>query len=176
MYKDRINELRNRYFEGTTTGEEEKELMNYFVQEEEVPKEWMQEQQFFRQLAMAHDTNPPVPAGLEERLSQKIDAWAESEKRVSPTLNPTRNRRRWWIAGIAASLLLAGSIGMKLIQTTEVKDTHAELTPEMALIETERALLLLSSTLNKGMEQMYIAQQTTHKVQENINKALNQIN
>jgi hypothetical protein len=65
---------------------------------------------------------------------------------------------------------------MKLIQTTEVKDTHAELTPEMALIETERALLLLSSTLNKGMEQMYIAQQTTHKVQENINKALNQIN
>ena len=176
MYKDRINELRNRYFEGTTTGEEEKELMNYFVQEEEVPKEWMQEQQFFRQLAMAHDTNPPVPAGLKERLSQKIDAWAESEKRVSPTLNPTRNRRRWWIAGIAASLLLAGSIGMKLIQTTEVKDTHAELTPEMVLIETERALLLLSSTLNKGMEQMYIAQRTTHKVQENINKALNQIN
>ena len=176
MYKDRINELRNRFFEGTTTREEEKELMNYFVHEEEVPKEWMQEQQFFRQLAMAHDTNPPVPAGLKERLSQKIDAWAESEKRVSPTLNPTRRHRRWWIAGAAASLLLAGSISLKVTQTTAEKDAHAELTPEMALIETERALLLLSSTLNKGMEQMYIAQQTTQKVQENINKALNQIN
>ena len=172
MYKDRINELRNRYFEGTTTGEEEKELMNYFVQEEEVPKEWMQEQQFFRQLAMAHDTNPPVPAGLEERLSQKIDAWAESEKRITLTLNPAKRLRRWWIAGAAASLLLAGSIGLKMMQPPEEEN----LTPEMAYAETERALLLFAHTLNKGVEQMTTAQLATQRMQEKINRTLNQIN
>ena len=40
MDKDKIKELLERFFNGTTTREEETLLMQYFAQEENVPKEW----------------------------------------------------------------------------------------------------------------------------------------
>ena len=73
MDKDKIKELLERFFNGTTTREEETLLMQYFVQEENVPKEWEAEQQMFRQLAEARHTLPPVPQGLEKRLGKLID-------------------------------------------------------------------------------------------------------
>ena len=65
MDKDKIKKLLERFFNGTTTREEETLLMQYFAQEENVPKEWEAEQQMFRQLAEARQTLPPVPQGLE---------------------------------------------------------------------------------------------------------------
>ena len=178
MDKDKIKKLLERFFDGTTTREEETLLMQYFAQEENVPKEWEAEQQMFRQLAEARQTLPPVPQGLEERLGKLIDK-QESEDRQGHSITlPHRGRwsgslHRWWIVGAAACLLLAGSIGLKMMQQPTVEES---LTPERAYAETERALLLFAHTLNKGVEQMTTAQLATQRMQEKINRTLNQIN
>lgn len=171
MDKDKIKELLERFFDGTTTREEETLLMQYFVQEENVPKEWEAEQQMFRQLAEARHTQPSTPEGLEERLIKHINNLAEKESHT-PHLQP-RKANRWWTIGAAACLLLAGSIGLKMMQQPTVEES---LTPERAYAETERALLLFAHTLNKGVEQMTTAQLATQRMQEKINRTLNQIN
>lgn len=177
MDKDKIKELLERFFNGTTTREEETLLMQYFVQEENVPKEWEAEQQMFRQLAEARHTLPPVPQGLEERLGKLIDKQESEDKEGYSITLPHRERwsgslHRWWIVGTAACLLLAGSIRLEMMQPPEEEN----LTPEMAYAETERALLLFAHTLNKGVEQMTTAQLATQRMQEKINRTLNQIN
>ncbi len=170
MDKDKIKKLLVRFFDGTTTREEETLLMQYFAQEKNVPKEWEAEQQIFRQLAEARHTQPSTPEGLEERLIKHIDNLAEKESPI-PHLQP-RKANRWWTIGVAACLLLAGSIGLKMMQPPE----EEALTPETAYAETERALLLFAHTLNKGVEQMTTAQLATQRMQEKINRTLNQIN
>lgn len=170
MDKDRIQTLLDRFFDGTSTRQEEELLMQYFAKEENVPTEWKAEQQMFRQLAEARHTLPPVPKGLEERLKRNIDEWAK-EKQNKPRMQP-RRANRWWIVGAAACLLLVGSIGLKIIQPSE----EESLTPERAYAETERALHLFAHTLNKGVEEMATAQQATLQMQERINKVLKQLN
>lgn len=173
MDKDKIKELLGRFFDGTTTREEEELLIRYFDQED-IPEEWSNEKQMFQQLATIRHTQVPIPSGLEERLGKQIDVWAEREKKsVHPPL--LHHRRIWWSTSIAACLLLAGSISLKILQPAKDTPLPPDLTPQMALTETERALYLFSSTLNKGVKQMTIAQQTTQRVQENINQTLNRI-
>ncbi|MBQ8520703.1 MAG: hypothetical protein IJ456_04880 [Bacteroides sp.] len=171
MDRDRIQTLLDRFFDGTTTREEETLLMQYFTQEENVPGEWEAEQRMFRQLAETRHTLPPVPQGLEERLMTHIDEWAKKESHT-PRLQ-SRKANRWWIIGTAACLLLAGGIGLKMMQQPAEQES---LTPEAAYAETERALHMFAHTLNKGVEQMANAQQTTLRMQEKINRTLNQIN
>lgn len=177
MDKDRIKGLLEHFFNGTTTQEEETLLMQYFTQEENVPEEWKAEQLMFRQLAETRHTLPPVPQGLEERLSRLIDRQESEDEQSDPDSLPNKEKRRiplhrWWTIGAAASLLLAGSIGLKMMQPSE----EEILTPERAYAETERALQLFAHTLDKGVKQMAAAQQATLRMQENINKTLNQIN
>lgn len=177
MDKDRIKKLLERFFDGTTTREEEALLMQYFTQEGNVPEKWEAEQLMFRQLAETRHTLPPVPQGLGERLANLIDKQEAEDRQSNSSPLPHRERwsgslHRWWIAGAAACLLLAGSIGVKMMQPTE----EETLTPERAYAETERALQLFAHTLDKGVKQMAAAQQTTLRMQENINKTLNQIN
>ncbi len=177
MDKDRIKTLLERFFDGTTTRKEENLLMQYFTQEKNVPEEWKTEQLMFRQLAKARHTLPPVPQGLEERLSRLIDKQEAEDRQSNPDSLPKKEKRRiplhrWWTVGAAACLLLAGSIGLKMMQPSK----EEILTPERAYAETERALHLFAHTLNKGVKQIATAQQVTQRMQEKINRTLNQIN
>lgn len=54
------------------------------------------------------------------------------------------------------------------------KDTCS--TPEEAYVQAQRALVLMSSSLNKGLEEIETIHETTGKVKENVYEQLNRIN
>jgi len=91
---------------------------------------------------------------LEERLSQSIDRWGKKH----------RTLRLQWIGSIAASLLLLFGAGWYLQDDTPRKDTCA--TPEEAYAEAQKALVMFSTALNKGMKQMDALHETTERMEK----------
>lgn len=110
------------------------------------------------------------PEGLSRRLEEQIDAWAATEeKKARPQ---ARRRTLYWLSGAAASILLC----VGLFQYTP--DRHDRLTdtytnPREAAVAAEQALLLLSQNLNKGISQVDGAGQEIEKVNNILNKHLN---
>ena len=142
-----IEALLERYYDAQTSEAEEQRLKDFFLHEE-VPAHLQAEKEMFLQLQATN-----VPEGLEERLSQSIDRWGKKH----------RTLRLQWIGSIAASLLLLFGAGWYL-QEPPRKDTCA--TPEEAYMEAQKALVLFSTALNKGMKQMDVLQETTERVEK----------
>ena len=142
-----IEALLERYYDAQTSEAEEQRLKDFFLHEE-VPVHLQAEKEMFLQLQASG-----VPEGLEERLSQSIDRWGKKH----------RTLRLQWIGSIAASLLLLFGAGWYL-QEPPRKDTCA--TPEEAYMEAQKALVLFSTALNKGMKQMDVLQETTERVEK----------
>ena len=143
-----IEALLERYYDAQTSEAEEQRLKDFFLHEE-VPAHLQAEKEMFLQL-QATD----VPEGLEERLSQSIDRWGKKH----------RTLRLQWIGSIAASLLLLFGTGWYLQDDTPRKDTCA--TPEEAYAEAQKALVMFSTALNKGMKQMDALHETTERVEK----------
>ena len=142
-----IEALLERYYDAQTSEAEEQRLKDFFLHEE-VPAHLQAEKEMFLQL-QATD----VPEGLEERLSQSIDRWGKKH----------RTLRLQWIGSIAASLLLLFGAGWYL-QEPPRKDTCA--TPEEAYAEAQKALVMFSTALNKGMRQMDALHETTERMEK----------
>ena len=142
-----IEALLERYYDAQTSEAEEQRLKDFFLHEE-VPAHLQAEKEMFLQLQVA-----AVPEGLEERLSQSIDRWGKKH----------RTLRLQWIGSIAASLLLLFGAGWYL-QEPPRKDTCA--TPEEAYAEAQKALVMFSTALNKGMKQMDALHETTERVEK----------
>lgn len=113
-----------------------------------------------------------LPEGLSRRLEERIDGWAATEEKK---VRPLRTRRQilYWAGGIAASILLCvGFFQYDLSsRTPDCRDTYAD--PEDAAVAAEKALLLLSHNLNKGIGQINDAGQEFDKVNNILNKHLN---
>ena len=122
--------------------------MKDFFLHEEVPAHLLAEKEMFLQLQAS-----AVPEGLEDRLSQSIARWGKKH----------RTLRLQWIGSIAASLLLLFGAGWYLQEPT-LKDTCS--TPEEAYAEAQRALVMFSTALNKGIKQMDVLHDTTQKVEK----------
>ena len=142
-----IEALLERYYDAQTSEAEEKQLKDFFFHEE-VPPHLQAEKEIFLQLQASE-----VPEGLEERLSQSIDRWSKKNRTI----------RLQWIGSIAASLLLLFGAGWYL-QEPPRKDTCA--TPEEAYMEAQKALVLFSTALNKGMKQMDVLHETTERMEK----------
>ena len=142
-----IEALLERYYDAQTSETEERILKDFFLHEE-VPTHLLAEKEMFLQLQAS-----AVPEGMEDRLSQSIDQWGKKH----------RTLRLQWIGSIAASLLLLFGAGWYLQEPTR-KDTCS--TPEEAYAEAQRALVMFSTALNKGMKQMDVLHETTQKVEK----------
>ena len=142
-----IEALLERYYDAQTSETEERMLKDFFLHEK-VPAHLLAEKEMFLQLQAS-----AVPEGLEDRLSQSIDRWDKKH----------RTLRLQWIGSIAASLLLLFGAGWYLQEPTR-KDTCS--TPEEAYAEAQRALVMFSTALNKGMKQMDVLHETTEKVEK----------
>jgi len=126
-------------------------------------------------MQLAAQPAPEIPEELESRLSRKIDQWDTGEKRTLKIKKHTRTLRLQWIGSIAASLLILLSVGLYLYKPYPApQDTCA--TPEEAYVQAQKALIMLSSSLNKGIEKVESVQEATGKIQENVNEQLNRLN
>ena len=113
-----------------------------------------------------------LPEGLSRRLEKQIDTWASTEEKKTRSL--TRRRTLYWLSGVAASIMLR----ISFLQYKSSYQAHDRLSdtytnPKDAAAAAEKALLLLSQNLNKGISQVDNAGQEIDKVNNILNKHLN---
>ena len=158
---NQIEKLLERFYNAETSEAEEQMLKDFFFNEE-VPPHLQTEKEIFIQLYTLD-----IPDGMDKRLDKLIDEWDISEQRQSkrPSIHLLQ-----WIGSIAASLLLL--IGMSwYLQEPQRQDTCA--TPEEAYIHAEKALLLFSEALNKGIRPIEDMEKTNKNIRKQINKLNN---
>ena len=136
-----IRQLLERYYQGTTTRDEERRLKAYFAQDD-VPPTLAAEREMFRYLAHEARQTPPLPQGLEERLARHIDRLAAEEPRIGLHLYTQH--------GAAP------------------QDTFDD--PQLAYAEARRALHLFDATFGKGEQQMKEAREAAREVNKKLAK------
>ena len=112
----------------------------------------------------------PIPEGLEERLSAKIDEWEREEKKPRRRISVLR-----YVAAAACFALVFG-VGFHLLnQNIETnlaeQDTYQD--PVKAQQEAERALNMLAMNLNKGMGHLEKAKALSDKTEQSFYEKLN---
>ena len=117
----------------------------------------------------------PIPEGLEERLSKKIDEWEQAEKKEKAAVRrlPLPNILRY--AAAAACVVLVFGVGYHILSQDKYtnlaeQDTYQD--PVVAQQEAERALMLLAANLNKGMGQLEKAKALSDKAENTLNEQL----
>lgn len=165
-----IERLLERYYQGSASQEEEQQLKKHFDRDD-VPGGLEAEREMFRFFSRQARQDIPLPPGLEERLSKRIDQLEEEEKRQE-TARPARRLSSpallRWAGGIAASLVLLLGIGLYRQANDRPRDTFDN--PELAYAEARRALNLFGTAFDRGEKQMEKAGNTVQTVQDKLMK------
>ena len=171
MNIDKLTQLLEAFYNGTTNVEQEQELYRYFTSEN-VPEELDAEKRVFLSLYnLPADDTVEVPSSLNDKLGSLIDGLSEKEKPKRRSLMLKR------FSAIAASLLLLISIGLFVLNDRQPQsmlvDTYTD--PEEAYIETQKTLQLISSTLNDGIKPLKKANDDIIMVNQIVNESFNKI-
>ena len=116
----------------------------------------------------------PIPEGLEERLSAKIDEWEKEEKQQEAKHRSLFPKALRYTAA-AASVVLVVGVGIHLLSQDKYMDLAEQDTyqdPMQAKMEAERALNLLAINLNKGMGHLEKAKALSDKTEQTLNEQL----
>ena len=116
----------------------------------------------------------PIPKGLEERLSAKIDEWEKEEKQQEAKHRSLFPKALRYTAA-AASVVLVVGVGIHLLSQDKYMDLAEQDTyqdPMQAKKEAERALNLLAMNLNKGMGHLEKAKALSDKTEQTLNEQL----
>jgi len=127
----KIEILVEKYFEGNTTIEEEKVLKNYFSSNE-VADSLKQYQPLFSYLQIAKNEAAPTKFDVKPRILFKK-----------------------WISIAAVFVFIAVLTTVLNLKTNESQDLGTFNDPEIAYAETMKALELLATNVNHGMESVY---------------------
>ena len=160
---ENIKELITLYFEGKTNAQQEARLRTFFSQEQ-LPTSFLEDQKLMQALLQKDEI--PIPIDLEQQLCQNIDAWTLQEKQHKPY-----PFIRWkWMAAVAV-LLIAITLPIYFNQTTPQSET-AQLTQtdKEKIEEAQKALLLLSTNYNKGLQQLTLSQKTLSESKQAVTK------
>lgn len=182
MKTEYIIKLLDKYYDGSSSYQEEKELAEYFSGNEISP-DLRDEQLIFNNLHIEEDI--PYNEHFESSIEKVIDSLSEEDVSVSSfQAKPKRNTKFiFWASSIAASVLLLVSIGFVYLQHDKPKinntqialrDTYSD--PDKAYAEAEKALMLISKNLNKGISEIETLNEGVDKSNEIIEKNLNRIN
>ena len=117
----------------------------------------------------------PIPEGLEERLSAKIDEWEREEKEQQKTRRRRQLPSILRYTAIAASVALVFGVGvhyLRLDEPVNLAEQDPYQDPVLAQQEAERALNLLAANLNKGMGHLEKAKALSDKAENTLNKQL----
>jgi hypothetical protein len=142
MEYNKIEILLEKYFQGETSIAEEKELTNYFSSSD-VAQHLEQYKPLFGYFSLAK----------EQKGTQEIPQF--------PT-NRAKKRSFVWLS-IAASVVVLLGIGTYVYTNSNVTNEDQKLgsydDPEVALRETQKALAMLSSNVNKGIGSVQLIQE-----------------
>jgi len=127
----------------------------------------MNDKDFDKLIQKSLRSEQELPEGLSERLERHIDQLATDEKKRKISI--TKRRSIYWFGSIAASLIVGVAIFFQVeSRYTEPQDTFSD--PREAAIAAQNALAMLSTKLNKGLDQVSIAGEEVHKVNTIIDK------
>lgn len=173
MNKATLKNLLEAYYNGETTVEEEKRLIDYFATATDIPAEFEADREVFTALGcFANDAEMP------DTLGDKLDAWMaeeldkEEEKRVPNKQIKLRSFRR---ITTAAAATIALFIGLKFIVEPNISPRHiapTELSLEESAMITQKVLIEISNQLNKGVNG---ARQVDQQLEE-VNRILKKVN
>ncbi len=127
-----------------------------------------------------------VPEGLKERLSMKIDLWAEEEKKansaleskaVVSTMSFLARFRPYRNIAVAACISLIIGIGSVIGLLGKGNNAHKDTfdNPELARIEAEKALYLLAYNMEKGTRHLKQAKDIAAHTETSLNNTLKQL-
>jgi hypothetical protein len=131
MALDKIEKLLEKYFEAETTIAEEKELKDYFASSD-VAQHLEQYQSLFGYVTQAK----------QEQFTATIP------------LNTKKRKSVVWLSVAATVAVMFGVALFTINQPTESEDLGTYDDPEVAFRETQKALALISESVNKGIGSM----------------------
>ena len=141
MNLQEIEKLLEKYFEGETNLSEEKCLRDFFASGN-VPERWKNLAKYFSYMIQEQDMKISDP-GFDDRVMSAIKG-----DRLAPLLDL---RRPWiyWIAGVAASILILVAVFVKFDPfSRSLEDTYKD--PQTDYMEARKILLYVSAKFNKG--------------------------
>lgn len=128
MESNRIEQLLESYFEGTTTLEQEQELRTYF-------------------------TSDRVASHLESYVGMfSAFAKAQQETLPHPVHIPSPRSKYGWIAGMAAAVILTAGIVTQSMQRETYSGTYED--QEIAVLKTKQALGMMTKMLQQSTAQL----------------------
>lgn len=162
---DIIEQTLEKYYNGTSTLDEEQMLLEYFTSTSEIPNKFHNDRDIFIAINKEVNDTVEIPPNLENDIISTIDRLAIKEKhRIF--------KRNLFIraTSIAASLLIVTAIAWNIFKPT---NAPREVTnPELAYAETVRALTLVSTNLNKANGGIISTNNTINDINNNINSLL----
>jgi len=160
-----IEFLINKFYEGVSTPEEERFLTDYFLNEKNIDERWKGEQKLF---LLLRESQIKVPQEISERLEKSIMQMETVEKP-----QPRKRALFYWISSAAAVAVLC--IGFYFTNrepfTPKMVDTFSN--PEEAALVAEQTLTFMSLHLNNGLNKVSDVGMEFEKVNQLINKHLN---
>lgn len=133
----------------------------------------MNDKDFDKLIQEALRSEQELPEGLSERLEHNIDQLAADERTLKISIR--KRRSIYWFGSIAASLIVGVAIFFQVeSRYTEPKDTFSD--PREAAVAAQNALALLSTKLNKGLDQISAAGEEVHKVNAIVDKQFEAFN
>ena len=166
--------LIDAFYNGETNKEDEQALRNYF-NSNDVADELQNEKTLFLQLY--ENDAVEVPPTLEKKITKTIDRLERQEKEQ---FIRRKTLKRLWIqaVSVAAGVVLLISIGLfsnRERAEKQVDTAFTQLSEEdrQKIREAEEALLLLSSTFSKGIEQMALVSANLDKARTILNNSIN---
>jgi len=141
MNLQEIEKLLEKYFEGETSLSEEKQLRDFFASGN-VPERWKNLEKYFSFVIQERDIIINDPA-FDDRVMSALKG-----NRLAPLMDL---RRPWiyWIAGVAASVLILVAVFVKFDPFSKsIEDNYKD--PQTAYMEARKILLYVSAKFNKG--------------------------
>lgn len=143
MERNQINSLLQKYYEGMSSRDEERKLLDFFLGSD-VPAELDIDRKHFLALADMQNEEIEVPANLESNILARL---AVEQKPVSLL----KSRFVYTAISVAAGLALIVSTFMFLNKQQNL-GTYDD--PQIAYAETKEALELVSQFFNMGTEKL----------------------
>lgn len=179
---ERIKTLLQRFYDGESTSEEERELMETFSTATELPEEFETDRRLFASMSSTKDLDDNIPEGLEARLLSKVDEWA-AEETVSTDNETSKSSRVVNLftspifRRIAAMVAIIAGIGLYYTTNSnhdsemaylETKDTFTD--PDEAYAKSMKALEAFSNVIEKGEQGMNKASDQTTRMMDKLDK------